>query len=145
VRYWDSSAIVPLVVQEPGTDLVRDWVASDDEIVTWAMTRVELVGAIQRRAREGRVNDPQRRSLLARLGSLFEAWGEATDVLAVRTRALPLLARHPLRAADAAQLGAALLLAEGDPGSLPFVCLDRNLALAAEREGFPILTWPEDA
>jgi len=57
-------------------------------------------------------------------------------------RALPLLARHPLRAADAAQLGAALLVADPDPASLVMVVLDRRLAAAAEREGLVVLTWP---
>ena len=63
---------------------------------------------------------------------------------AVRSRAVALLARHPLRAADALQLASALVLAEGDPSSLEFVCLDNNLADAAEREGFTVLSWPEE-
>jgi hypothetical protein len=54
------------------------------------------------------------------------------------------LARHALRAADSLQLGAALVASEGDPTSLEFVCLDRNLADAAEREGFVVKTWPEE-
>mgnify|MGYP001098399878 CR=1 FL=1 len=36
-------------------------------------------------------------------------------------------------------IGAALMAAEGDPRNLEFVTLDRNLADAAEREGFPVL------
>jgi hypothetical protein len=48
-----------------------------------------------------------------------------------------------LRTADAAQLGAALVVAEEDPRILPFACLDRRLADAAAREGFDVLTWPE--
>jgi predicted nucleic acid-binding protein len=46
---------------------------------------------------------------------------------------------HPLRAADALQLGAALFAADGDPQSLELVTLDRRLADAARREGFPVL------
>ena len=144
MRYWDSSALIPLVVEEPGSDLARSWLGQDSQIATWGLTRLELVGAVERRAREGRVTSAERRQLLARFGDLFDAMGEVTDLLAVRQRAIPLLARHALRAADASQLGAAMLAAENDPTSLPFVCLDQNLALAAEREGFPVLTWPED-
>jgi hypothetical protein len=45
----------------------------------------------------------QRRDALARFGQLFDAWREVTDLLAVRTRAIQLLARHALRPADAAE------------------------------------------
>jgi hypothetical protein len=37
------------------------------------------------------------------------------------------------------QLGAALIAAESDPGGLEFVTFDRNLADAADREGFSVL------
>ena len=59
-------------------------------------------------------------------------------MLAVRSRACSLLARHPLRAADAGQLGAALLVREQIAEPLNFVCLDRRLALAAEQESLTV-------
>ena len=68
------------------------------------------------------------------------SWDEVTEVLAVRARADALLARHPLRAADAGQLGAALLVREEPADALTFVCLDRRLSLAAEREGLRVAT-----
>lgn len=142
MRYWDASALVPLVVAEPGTNAVRSWLESDASIVTWAWTRVEIVSAVERRAREGSLSRQQRRDALGRFEALADAWDEVTDVLAVRARAIPLLARHPLRAADAAQLGAALLVAEPDYG-VPFVCLDERLASAAEREGLTVLSPAE--
>jgi hypothetical protein len=43
---------------------------------------------------------------------------------------------HALRAADALQLAAALLVSEGNPGSLEVVTLDDRLLDAARREGF---------
>jgi uncharacterized protein len=43
---------------------------------------------------------------------------------------------HPLRAADALQLAAAVVAAERDPPSLEFVSLDDRLLEAASREGF---------
>jgi hypothetical protein len=144
VRYWDSSALVALVVDEPGTALVRRWLREDTRIVTWALSRLEIAGAVERRARERRITAAQRRAALRRFDELAATWGEVSDLLAVRSRALALLGRHPLRAADAAQLGAALLVAEGEPASLQLVCLDRSVAAAAEREGFPVLTWPDD-
>lgn len=138
MRYWDASALVPLAVAEPRSALVREWLSDDDHIVTWAWTRTEITSAIERRTRDRKLSREQRRETLGRFDALAESWDEITDVLAVRARANALLARHPLRAADAGQLGAALLVQEQMAGALTFVCLDTSLALAAEREQLTI-------
>ena len=139
MRYWDASALVPLVVSEPDSGLVRDWLTEDGFITTWAWTHTEITSAIERRAREGSLTRQQRRVVLDRFGAFARSWDEVTDVLAVRSRANALLARHPLRAADAAQLGAALLVQEQLAGPLTFVSLDRRLSQAAERESLRAL------
>jgi predicted nucleic acid-binding protein len=60
-------------------------------------------------------------------------------VTAVRTTAIRLLRVHPLRAADALQLAAAIVAAEDHPATLQLVTLDERLAQAAEREGFEVV------
>ncbi|MDE0136724.1 MAG: type II toxin-antitoxin system VapC family toxin [Acidimicrobiaceae bacterium] len=140
MRYWDTSAIVPLFVAESATDMTRSWLRDDDIIVTWAWSRVEIASAIERRAREGELSRDQRRSVMSRLEEFSATWHEVVEMLAVRSRSMSLLARHPLRAADAAQLGAALHVREQLGTPLQFVCLDRRLADAAEREGLSIVT-----
>ena len=139
MRYWDASALVPLIVAEPDSDRVRGWLAEDDHIITWVWTRTEITGAIERRTREGLLSRRQRREVLDRFGALADRWDEVTEVLAVRSRAEALLARHPLRAADAGQLGAALLVEEQLAGALTFVCRDQRLLSAADVEGLRIL------
>jgi hypothetical protein len=143
VRYWDASALVPLLVDEPGTVHARRWLTEDPRIVTWSLTLVEVTGAIERRARTGVIPAEARRVLLRNLRALGEAWDEVVDLLPVRTLAQSLLARHPLRSADALQLAAAAVIAQGRPSSVTFICLDRALAGIAEREGFEVLSWPE--
>ncbi len=138
MRYWDASALVPLIVAEPNTESSRKWLSDDRHIVTWAWTRTEIVSALERRVREGALSRPQRREALSRLMAFADTWDEVTDMLAVRSRACSLLARHPLRAADAGQLGAALLVREQIAEPLNFVCLDRRLALAAEQESLTV-------
>lgn len=140
MRFWDASAIVPLAIAEPSTELVRGWLGEDPALVTWAWTRVELASAVERRSRQDELSREERRACLDRFAELARTWDEVVDLHAVRSLALALLARHPLRAADAAQLGAALLVAENDPSSLTFVCLDEQLALAADREGMRVLS-----
>lgn len=145
MRYWDASALVPLVIAGPQSRLVQSWAARDPAITTWAWTRVELASAVERRARHGDITPALRREALLRLAALADAWDEVTDVLAVRTKAMQLLARHLLRAGDSAQLAAALLVAESDPAAMTFVCLDERLAQAAEREGFRVLSPSADS
>ena len=128
------------MIADRDSPLVRTWAQRDPSIVTWAFTRLELVSAVERRAREGAITPAQRRDALGRFAQLAHAWDEVADLLPVRRLAIQLLARHPLRAADSAQLAAALLAAESDPGSMTFVCLDERLAQAAEREGLETLT-----
>ena len=139
MRYWDASALVPLIVAESDSERVRGWLAEDDHVVTWVWTRTEVTSAIERRTREGLLSRRQRRELLDRLGTLADGWDEVTDVLAVRSRAEALLARHPLRAAEAGQLGAALLVQEQLAGPLTFVCRDQRLLTAADVEGLRLL------
>ena len=139
MRYWDASALVPLVVAEPTSGLVRKWLAEDEQIITWVWTRTEIVSAIERRTREGSLLSMQRREVLGRFDTFASNWDEVTDVLAVRSRANALLARHPLRAADAGQLGAALLVQGQLAGPLTFVCLDQRVSSAAELESLRVL------
>jgi uncharacterized protein len=143
LRFWDASAIVPLIVKEAGSELVRRWLRDDAGLILWALTRLELVSAVERRARERQLTPRQRTLALARIERLGREAHEVSDVAAVRARAVPLLGRHALRAADAAQLAAALLVADPEPASLTLVVLDQRLAAAAEREGLNVLTWPD--
>ena len=142
MRFWDASAVAPLLFEDRATELVRGWLGEDPDMVLWGLTRLELVSAIERRAREGLLRPAERGAALIRAERLASDAHEVADLAAVRVRAVPLLARHPLRAADAAQLGAALLVADPDPFSLTMVVLDHRLAEAAEREGLGVLTWP---
>ena len=139
MKYWDASALVPLLVSEQGSDASREWLGRDEQIVTWSWTRAEVTSAIERRTRGGMLSRLQRRKVLARLDLLAGNWDEVADPIAVRSRAIKLLARHPIRAADAGQLGAALLVQDQLSVPLEFVCFDRQLVLAAEKEGLPVL------
>ncbi len=74
------------------------------------------------------------------MSTRLEALSTDADTIAptdaVRQRASRLLAVHPLRAADALQLAAALVWCEERPAGEKLVCLDVQLRDAALREGF---------
>jgi predicted nucleic acid-binding protein len=138
LRFWDSSAIIPLTVTEASTDAMRAVAEEDPVMCVWWGTEVECVSALARLDREGALSEGAITVALERLDLLAEGWNEVQPVAALRTVARRLLRVHPLRAADALQLAAAVVAAEGQPASLGIVTLDERLAAAARREGFTV-------
>ncbi len=139
MRFWDSSAIVPLLVAEPSSPAVMGEYELDPEMVAWWATRAECVSALARLERDGSLPQASMSEGLRRLDGLARAWREVQPASAVRETAIRLLRVHPLRTADALQIASAIVAAEGHPASLPLVTLDERFAQAAEREGFVIV------
>jgi hypothetical protein len=138
MRFWDSSAVIPLLLDEgQSTEMLRLYDADGAQTV-WCLTEVEAASAIARKAREGTVAEREN-AARSQLRFLRERWIEVSSLESVRARALRLLSIHSLRAADALQLAAALVSCDERTESLPFVCLDDRLADAARKERFPVL------
>ena len=142
MRYWDASAGVPLLTLEEATPTTLGPLAEDAGIVTWWGTRVECVSALARRGREGALRESDVADAIGRLDALAEGWSEVTAGEGLRRTAVRLLRAHPLRAADALQLAAAIASADGNPTTLPFLAFDDRLADAASREGFIVVGRP---
>lgn len=139
MKFWDSSALVPLLVNESSSQAVLLEYQRDPEVVAWWGTEPECVSALARFEREGGLTAAAVVDALRRLDGLSLAWREVQPVVRVRQIAVRLLRVHPLRAADALQLGAAIVAAEEQPSTLSIVTLDERLAEAGEREGFAIV------
>ena len=136
MRFWDSSAIVPLLLEEPSRAELLDLLERDGSMLVWWASPVECASAIARRERDGALSVHDASGALTRLTSLARAWTEVAATQPVRETARRLLRVHPLRAADSLQLAAAIVAAEGNPASIPFVSLDERLTEAAGKEGF---------
>lgn len=143
MRFWDASALVPLLVDEARSGWARALLESDDEVIAWWGTPVECASAVARLEREERLSPQRASAALALLDSIAAASTEVSPGEAVRARARRLLRVHRLRSADALQLAAALVASEDHPETLPFVSLDERLAVAADREGFPVVPSAE--
>jgi uncharacterized protein len=136
VRFWDASALVPLCIEQPLSTRARELHDEDPELVVWWGSVVECASAIARLHREAGLTDAHEASARALLSALRASWFELQPGDAMREQALRLLRLHPLRAADALQLAAALEWA-GSPPAEAFVSFDTRLRSAAQREGFP--------
>ncbi len=139
MRYWDTSAILPLIVDEPTRERLLELYQEDPQIVAWWATPVEIASALARREREGSISADDADSALKAAKRLAAAWHEVVAGDAIRRTAERLLRVHALRAADSLQLAAALAVAHHDPATLDMVCLDSRLTAAARREGFTVI------
>ena len=139
MRYWDSSALVSLLVEEQESARRRELIQEDHSVVTWWGSQVECASALNRLHREGTMDAHELGRSLEQLRLFAATWTEIRPMQRVRTRALRLLRVHPLRAADAMQLAAALTASGEDPLTLEIVCSDVRLSQASIREGFAVL------
>lgn len=137
--FWDTSAVVPLIVDEPATAIAREAVERDQSMIVWWATSIECLSAIARREHDrslSRHSAEQARQALSLLGA---AWTEVLAGEEVREHAGRLLLRHRLRTGDALQLAAALTWARGRPRQHRIATLDERLAAAARGEGFGLV------
>jgi predicted nucleic acid-binding protein len=139
MRFWDASAIIPLLVAMPTGERLIALLDEDSDVLAWWGTPVEITAALARREREGLLSADEVGAALVAARGLAESWHEIVPSDAVRRTAERLLRLHTLRAADSLQLAAALVAADHDPVALPMLCLDERLAQAAQREGFTVM------
>jgi len=138
MRFWDSSAIIPLLVLEQETEQCIRAYQSDQEVMIWTMSKVEVFSALCRRSREGALKEIDFDSAKKRMNDFFDKAFEIISIPKVKDRALRLLQVHPLRAADAMQLASVLVATQEDTSRVPIMSFDDRLTLAAKREGFTI-------
>jgi uncharacterized protein len=141
MKFWDSSAIIPLCVKEPSTDTMLELVKGDADFAVWWGSVIECCSSLARLRRDKIITEAQEDQLRDLLQKMQEHWTEIEPTDEVRSHSRRLLLRHPLRAADSMQLAAALVWADGNPEQHGFVCLDQRLREAARSEGF--LLFPQ--
>jgi predicted nucleic acid-binding protein len=139
MKFWDSSAIIPLCLKEQMSETGKRLIKADEDVVVWWATRVECFSALSRRRREGALSADAELKAKVILSALSTEWSEVQPSEVVRQRAERLLAIHPLRFADAFQLAAALIWAQENPQGYEIVCFDQNLREAAHKEGFTVI------
>ena len=138
MRFWDSSALVPLLVTEDSSAPLEALFKDDEAVVVWWGTEVECASAVARLERQGLLSAAEANDAFLRLQELTRVWHLIDPVETVRVSAKRFLRVHDLRAGDALQLAAAFVASEGRPDSLELVSLDDRLVTAARREGFPV-------
>lgn len=140
--FWDTSAVVPLIVKESTSQRLRQLRSRWGVGVLWWGTSVEGVSAICRAARNAGIEPARVQSAIRLLDAAIERAHVVEPTEAVRACARSLVERHGLVSADAFQLAAALDWCEyrARRARDVFVCLDERSGLreAAAAEGLAV-------
>jgi predicted nucleic acid-binding protein len=133
--FWDSSALVPICVQQPATPSALA-LSAQYEMAVWWSAPVEMRAAFARLLRMGQLDQGGHSHALVTLDSLRSTWWEVEPDEPLRLQAEGLVDRFPLKAADAQQLAAALAWCLGKPDGRAFLSRDKQLLVAARQLGF---------
>jgi predicted nucleic acid-binding protein len=135
--FWDSSALIPLCVQQTQTERATA-LFEDHGVVVWWSTPIEIVSGLTRllRMREIGSNEFRAGQQLAEIIATTWRLVEPSERIAHQAKAL--LELYALSAADAAQLAAAMEWCEGQPKGNVFLTLDQRLREAAGLAGFTL-------
>ncbi len=135
--FWETSALVPLCVQQQPSPAVRQLLEQHDIAVWWA-TPVEMRSAFERLLRMSQLTLPEHAVAGARLEKLRRGWREMQPSEALRSQAETFLMSFPLKVADSLQLAAAWNWCSGHPQTCVFISGDAQLLEAARQLGFQI-------
>ncbi len=135
--FLDTSALVKLYVQEPGTDRLLPLFGDQPEnrFAVLAIAAVEIRSAIRRRQRAGDIGAADASSILQSLQSHLETrfLRQLINDTVIDT-ALEMVDRYALRAYDAVQLAGCLVLCGNTAEAFTFICSDHRLLEAARSE-----------
>jgi predicted nucleic acid-binding protein len=140
MKFWDASAVVPLLTVQASTKLSESIFSSDSHMSVWWGTPIECASGLNRLEREGKIDSKGRQTAKARLISFAAIWNQVQASEALRESAERLVYAYDLRAGDALQLAAAVAASGDRPATLEMVCFDRRLISAAQKLGFRVLS-----
>jgi predicted nucleic acid-binding protein len=137
IAFWDSSALIPLCVEQKQTEKSTALFAIHG-IAVWWSTPVEIISGLTRLMRMGEIGPDELLAGKRLAQTIAITWVSIQPSARIAAAACSLLEVHPLSAADALQLGAALEWCEGKPQGNVFLTFDRRLREAAGLAGFTL-------
>ena len=91
MRFWDASAVIPLLSNEPSRERLLARLEQDPQVLIWWGTTVEIASALARREREQLLTADEVTHALALVRQLADSWHEIAPSDAVRRTAERLL------------------------------------------------------
>lgn len=141
ILYLDTSSLLKLYMEEPGTSEVEERAREAEVLATSVIAYPEAHAAFSRRQREGHLTRAELRKALNRFQ---ETWARMLVVLLslpLAARAGNLAVKHRLRGMDAIHLSSYVDLLDGRE-SADFLSHDTRLMRAARKEARIDRTFP---
>ena len=139
LAFWDSSALVKLLVEEPGTEIAVALWDGSTALVASRLVVPEVSAALAAATRARRIDETRARPA----GTEWRRYLSALDLVDLTADlaagGADLAAAHDLSGADAVHLATALALRETE---LVVATWDRRLATAAHAEGVVVVPEP---
>jgi len=140
VNFWDSTAILPLLLNGPISDeLISLLRAEKGKMIVWWGATIECSSAISRLRRMNFLDQDGEAKAREMLRVLQHSWQEISPLDDVREEAIKVVHRYPLKPAESLQLAAAVIWTNHHPAGKRFVSLDGWLREAAITEGFVLI------
>jgi len=131
--FFDSSALTKLYLDEEGSDLVENCCAAADDLIVSAICQPEVMSALCRAQREGRLTGGQYEAVKTEVEIDFQGLTICPLSRPVITEAVRLLETHALRGMDALHIACALV-SRADV----FVSFDDRQVAAARADGLSV-------
>jgi uncharacterized protein len=135
IAYFDTSAIIPLIVEEPGSAVCERLWEEADRVVSVRLLYAEARAALAQAHRLGRLDSAQLRAAVTELEYLADDLDHVEVDEDLVQAAGQIAEDRAMRGYDAVHLAAALRLAADD---LVLVTGDRDLARAASEVGLTV-------
>lgn len=135
IAYFDSSALVKLVVVEDGSEQAAALRGEADEVVSSELAYVEVRAALAAAQRDRRLTAQQHRSARVRWERIWDTTSAVTPATALIAHAGDLAEEYALRGYDAVHLASALAL---ESSSIVVVSWDGRMRAGADRAGLAI-------
>jgi predicted nucleic acid-binding protein len=135
IAYFDTSAVVPLIINEPSSDQCNRVWNESSRVVSVRLLYPEARAALAKAERMGRITRTQLVSAIAELDSIMAEVDHIEVTAELATVAGHLAQEHGLRGYDAVHFAAVDAVADGD---LVLVTGDADLAAAAVAIGIPV-------
>jgi len=137
--YLDTSALLKLLVEEPGSDVAAALWDAGDSIVTSKLAYPEARAALAAAARGRRLTPAAHRAAKSELDELMQQMALIEVTAGICDGAGDLAERFALRGYDAVHLASAVAIADGDTVLTTWA---EELRAAAERAGMAVAPSP---
>ncbi len=135
IAYFDTSAIIPLIINEPSSERWQRVWNESSRVVSVRLLYPEARAALAKAERMGRLSAPQRVAAVVELDTIITEIDHIEVSEALAHRAGELAQAHGLRGYDAVHLAAASAVADRD---VVLVTGDSDLANAANSIGIAV-------